>query len=102
MSNQGLLIIPWTFLFSAKSQNLSKFQEIMKTLNIDVSTCCKWQDIGYMTGFYMVNSEQINPNKSDDTKFGLFSENSFNLLLKLLKIYKKVSLLQVPIWFDFG
>ena len=55
-----------------------------------------------ITGFYILNSKQINPNKSDDMKFGLFSENSSNLLLEFLKIYKKVSLLQVPIWFDFG
>ena len=54
------------------------------------------------TGFYILNFRQINPNKSDDTKLGLFSENIFNLLLEFLKIYKKVSLLQVPIWFDFG
>ena len=32
-----------------------------------------------ITGFYILNSKQINPNKSDDTKFGLFSENSSNL-----------------------
>ena len=31
------------------------------------------------TGFFILNYRQINPNKSDDTKFGLFSENSFNL-----------------------
>ena len=93
---------PGPSFFSVKSGTLSKFQEIMKNLNIDVSTCCKWQEIAYMTGFYIRNSEQINPNKSDDTKFGLFLENSFNLLLEFLKIYKKVSLLQVPIWFDFG
>ena len=53
------------------------------------------------TGFFILNYRQINPNKSDDTKFGSFSENSINLLLEFLKIYKKVSLLQVPIWFDF-
>ena len=58
--------------------------------------------IAYMTGVYILNSEQINPNKSDDAKFGLFSENSFNLLLEFLKKYEKVFLLQVPIWFDFG
>ena len=40
-----------------------------------------------ITGFYILNSKQIYPNKSDDTKFGLFSENSFNLLLEFLKIY---------------
>ena len=55
-----------------------------------------------ITGFYILNSKQIYPNKSDDTKFGLFLENSFNLLLEFLKIYKMVSLLQVSIWFDFG
>ena len=55
-----------------------------------------------MTGFYILNSKQIYPNKSDDIKFGLFSVNSFNLLLECLKIHGKVSLLQVPIWFDFG
>ena len=55
-----------------------------------------------ITGFYILNSKQIYPNKSDDTKFGLFLENSFNLLLEFLKIYKKFSLLQVLIWFDFG
>ena len=43
-----------------------------------------------ITGFYILNSKQIYPNKSDDTKFGLFSENSFNLLLEFLKIYEKV------------
>ena len=58
--------------------------------------------IAYMTGFYILNPEQINPNKSDDTKYGLFSEISFNLLLEFLKIYKKVFLIQVPIWFNFG
>ena len=40
-----------------------------------------------ITGFYILNSKQIYPNKSDDTKFGLFSENSLNLLLEFLKIY---------------
>ena len=56
-----------------------------------------------ITGFYIRNSKQIIPNKLNEAKFALFSENSSNLLLEFLKIYnKKVSLLQVPIWFDFG
>ena len=40
-----------------------------------------------ITGFYILNSKQINPNKSYDTKFGLFSENIIILLLEFLKVY---------------
>ena len=49
-----------------------------------------------VTGFYILNSKQINPNKSDDTKLGLFSENSSNLLLEFLKIYKRFLYYRCP------
>ena len=60
----------------------------MKNVNIDVSSCWKWQDIAYITSFYKLNSKEINPNKSDNTHFDSFQFKRLLLTSRALEKYQ--------------